>query len=259
MKLLQMPCVWIVGGDGTPPDSCARHLARRMESDTPFSPRLQQASIRATERIRRNELGVSGLDIVCWLNRLDVEVDDMVDQERWAWLLVGVIRFPTGPESLSSRYWCLLAKLVVVSKLDLYLERCDMEVMRLLEEAEDWEKLGVWMVVVWSLLPGSDIPITEPMEGIQEVTLMSLLRQLSAIPIFEDLCRGGALSLGFHRGYKDKLQRICDQARAEQPPLEVPPPPCVPVRSAQCLPILMPSIQAIGSRPAACSPSFCGR
>jgi len=123
-------CVWIVGGDSSPPGSCARHLARRMESGTPFSPRLQQASIRAIQHIWPNELKVAGLDTVRWLNRLNVNVGDMVDQERWARLLVGVIHFPTGPESLSSRYWCLLDKLVVASKLVLPLEQRDAEVMR---------------------------------------------------------------------------------------------------------------------------------
>jgi len=28
-----------------------------------------------------------------------------------------------------------------------------MEIMRSLEKAEDWERLSVWMVVVWSFLP----------------------------------------------------------------------------------------------------------
>ena len=219
-------CIWTVGNINTPPGSCARYLAERVERATPFSPRLQQASIRAIERIWRNELKVSGLDTVHWLNCLNIDVDDMVDKQTWAELLVEAIRSPTGPESLSSHYWHMVDKLVVASRLRLGLASHDTEVMRLLEEAEDWEKLGAWMVIVWSFLSGSKIPISESMEGIEQVTLRSLLRRPSALPTFEDLCEAGPLSCPCLscQECKDKLQRICNQVRAEQLPSESSPP-----------------------------------
>jgi len=219
-------CVWIVGGDGTPPGSCARYLAKRVERDTPFSQGLRRASVRAIERIWRNELGVSGLETICWLNRLNVDVDDMVDGKSWARLLVEAIRSPMGPKSLTTHYWHLLDKLVVASQLWFGLVSRDIEVMRFLEKAEEWERLGVWMVVVWSLLPYHSIPISESMEGIEEVTLKLLLRRPPALKGLEDLCEAGILSnpgLRF-RTRKDKLQWICDQARAGQSPSEPPPP-----------------------------------
>jgi hypothetical protein len=79
----------------------------------------------------------------------------MVDKHVWVRLLAGVICLPAGLESLSPHYWCLL------DKLSLGTDFCGtpglrgVEVMRSLEEAEDWEKLEVWMVVVWqSLMTG---------------------------------------------------------------------------------------------------------
>ena len=181
--------IWVVGGDRTPPGSCARYIAKRVERDEPFSPRLRRVSIRATERIFHNELEVSEMDTIRWLNRLDIDADDIPDQEGWAPWLVEVIRSQTGPESLSSHYWHLLAKLVVASKYSPYFGSCDTEVMRSLEEAEDWERLGVWMVVVWSFLPGSTIPAPESMESIEEVTLRLLFRRPSALQGFEDLSK----------------------------------------------------------------------
>ena len=196
-------CVWIIGEECTPPGSCAHYLAKRVEKDTPFSPGLRQASIRAIEHIWGNELKVLGLDTVHWLNCLDINVDDIEDGYRWVRLLVDVINSPKGLESLSSHYWHLLDKLVVGSKLYQGLVSCNMEVMRTLEEAEDWERLGAWMVVVWSFLPLSDISVSESMEGIEEVTLNSLLQQPLALPRFEDLCEAGTLS------YNHLIRKTC--------------------------------------------------
>ena len=81
-----------------------------------------------------------------------------------------VIRSPTRLESLSSNCWRFLAQLVIASGFTLHLASRDMEMMRSFEEAEDWEKLGAWLVVVWSYLPWSSIPEPESMGGIEEVT-----------------------------------------------------------------------------------------
>jgi hypothetical protein len=70
-------------------------------------------SIRAIERIRYGVLEVSGLETVRLLNRLNVDVNDMVDRHVWVWLLAEVIRLTTGLESLSSHYWRLLDKLAL--------------------------------------------------------------------------------------------------------------------------------------------------
>ena len=218
--------IWVVDGNGASPGSCARYIAKRVERDKPFSPRLRRVSIRATERILYRELEVSELEALRWLNRLNIDMDDISDQEGWAQRLVAVVRSPTGLESLLLHYWSLLGKLVVASKYSPLLGSRDTEVMRSLEKAEDWEKLGVWMVVVWSSLPGSTIPESESMESIEDVTLKLLLRQPSALQGFEDLSKAGALSYSWLQEYKDKLRQICDQVLAKQlhsdsPPLYV--------------------------------------
>ena len=211
--------IWIVG-DRAPPSSCARHLAKRVDTDKPFSPGLRRASVYVIERIWSSELRVSGLETVRWLDRLNVNVDDVVEKGSWVWLLVLAIRSLAGPENLSPHYWRLLDKLVVAQRLALYLEPRDTEVMRSLENAEDWEKLGIWMVVVWSFLPYANIPTPESMESVEELTLKSLLRRPSALPRFKDLCEAGTLSYPMCQVYKVKLQQICDLARAEQLSLE---------------------------------------
>jgi len=152
-------CVWVVSGYNAPPSSLTCHLAKQVEWGVPFFPRLQLASIHTIERIWHDELRVSGLDTVCWLNHINIDADDIVDKKSWAELLVEVIRSPTPPESLSSHHWHLLDNLVVASRPDLDLESHDMEVMRSLEKAEDWERLGVSFAILRHVLRHTDIRV----------------------------------------------------------------------------------------------------
>jgi len=195
-------CAWIADSDHTPDASCVHHLAKRMEKDTPFSPRLRQMGIRLIERVWRCELRVSALEVICLLNRLDVGVDDIEDRNSWARLLVGVICSPAGLEGLSICYWHLLEGLPKLWELP---AARGMEVARLLEEAEDWEKLEVWIAILWKLFQQEDSeskkdseseedPKSEedakPMpdeEHLKQVTLKLLQRRPSAFPRFEDL------------------------------------------------------------------------
>jgi len=209
-------CIWTASDGNTPPGSCARYLAKRVERGAPFSPRLRQVSIRTIEHIWHNELEVSGLDTIRWLNHLSIDADDMVDRNSWVWVLVGVMRSPAGLEGLSSHYWHLLDKLVALNHF-LYLGSRDVEVMRSLEEAEDWEKLEAWMVAMWS-----GTPMHQSMEGIEEVTLKLLSRRPSTFPRFEDLCKTFTCSGLDCQMHKGKLQQICDQVRTGQLPLEFP-------------------------------------
>jgi hypothetical protein len=205
--------IWIVSGDHAPPGSLARHLTKRVERSTPFSPRLRQMSICVIERTWHGELEMAGLETVRLLNRLDVDVDDMTKQDVWGQLLVEVIRTPAGLKDLSSHHWCLLGELSLVTNSVTPGPR-DVEVMRLLETAEDWEKLEVWMVVVWLSLSGSAPgPV---IEDAKRVTLNLLLRRSSASPRFEALCERGSL----YPSHGVELRRVCDQVRAEQLPSE---------------------------------------
>jgi hypothetical protein len=248
--------VWIIGGDPAPPGSFAHYFVKHVEGSRSFSPRLRQVTIRAIESVKYNVLEVSAFETIHLLNRLNVGVDDMVDKHVWAQLLAGVICLPAGVESLSPHYWCLL------DKLSLTMDFCDTpglrgaEVMKSLEEAEDWEKLEVWMVVVWQSIPSSTP--TPLMEDVERVTLKLLSRRPSALLRFETLCKRGFL----FDSHKSKLRRICDQAQAEQPPSESPSSPYVSIRPAPHLPFLIvpySSLQSIDSSPTTCSPSFCRR
>lgn len=216
--------VWIASDGRTLPGSCVRYLAKRVEKTKPFSPTLRQTSIRTIERIWHDELKASGPETVLLLNRLTVNADDIVDGYSWAGLLVDTIRSPTGLKNLSFHYWRLLDKMLVDGRVNVYLVSRDVEVMTSLEESEDWGKLVIWMVVVWSFLPGSNALASESMEDIERATLMLLLQRPSALPRFEDLCEGGMFSPTFYTGYREKLQRICDRARGRRLPSESPPP-----------------------------------
>jgi len=200
-------CAWIAEGDTVPAGSCVRCLAERVESDTPFSPRLRQVSIRVIERIWPGERLVSTLGTVRLLNRLDVDVDDMENQGDWARLLECVARSPTGLESLSSHYWRLLDKLEGVYVGSTFRGTT----MRLLENAEDREKLEIWMPIVWR-----SAHRYWSMQDFGRVTLTLLLRRPSALPRFEGLCETD----GVDAIHKLELRRICDQARTEQSPPE---------------------------------------
>ena len=208
-------CAWIAGGEHMSPGLCAHYFVKHMERDVPFSPRLRRMSICAIEHIWCSELEVSGLEMIHLLNCLKVDVDDMEMRDEWPWLLLGVIRSPTGLESLSSHYWSLLNKL---ERIYIDSASCDVEVMRLLEEAEDWEKLEVWMVVVWESLGWFGIQMSI-LEDIEEVILKLVLQQPSTIARFEGLCQTGQVS--YLGGVE--LQQICNQACVKQLPLESPP------------------------------------
>jgi len=127
-----------VAGDLVPASSFARYFAGRVGKDTPFSPRLREMGIRAIWRIWRSELTVTGLEMVRLLShRLNVDVDYVEDKCEWVNLLMDAIRSPMGLESLSSRYWCLLGELVLITHCTGSPALRDVGVMRLLEEAEN--------------------------------------------------------------------------------------------------------------------------
>ena len=217
--------IWIASGDHAPPGSLARHLTRRVERSTPFSPRLRQMSIHVIERTWHGELETAGLETVRLLNRLDVDVDDMAEQDVWGQLLVNAIRTPAGLENMSSHYWRVLGELPLPTNLVTPGSR-DVEVMVSLETTEDWEKLEVWMVVVW--LSSSASAPKPVMEDVKRVTLNLLLRRSSTPPRFEALCERGSLN----PSHGAELRRVCDQARAEQLPSEPLNPSYVSVRPA---------------------------
>lgn len=141
-------CVCVVDGDNAPPGLCARYFTKRMERDTPLSQRLRRVGIYAIERTWRHDLAMLGLEILPLLDRLDIGADDVHDETEWVQLLMDVIRLPPGVEALPSHYWCLLAEMVIAAGGFVDFEWRDVEVMRLLKETRDWNRLVIWMTAV---------------------------------------------------------------------------------------------------------------
>ena len=117
------------------------------------------------------------------------------------------------PGGLSSHYWRLLDEPILFATLHVDTGPRGVEVMRSLEEVEDWEKLETWMAATWQspLWLGS-------VEAIKQVTLKLLLQRPLALPRFEDLCETGPLGME----QKAELRRVCDQVRTERSPLGSP-------------------------------------
>jgi hypothetical protein len=245
--------IWTICGDQTPPGSFVSYFAKRVEKSRPVSPRLRQVAVCAIEPIWCGELGVSELETIHLLNHLNVDVGDVVEKSKWARLLVTVMCLPAGLENLSPHYWFLLDKLVLGISFSGAPRLQSVEVMRSLEETEDWEKLEVWIVVVWQSLPSST-PIPT-MEDVERVTLKSLLQQPPALPRVGALCEQGSL----YSSHRARLQQICEQAQAGQLPLKSLPPLYVSVCPTQHLYILTPLfsfLQSINSHPTTHPPFF---
>ena len=228
--------IWIAGLRIFPPCSCIYYITKRMERGTPFSPRLRRVSIQAIEHTYISlELETSVSETVRLLNHLDVSVVDIKDEGAWVRLLVGVICLPAGQTSLSSHYWHLLGRLAVDKRIHSDLLSL-LKVMRLLEKAGNWEKLEIWMVVLWMSVGFSTSP--SMMEEIEQVTLKLVSQRASALPRFEDLC----VQKSVYPSHQAEFQRTCDQARAEQLPSESPPRRYVSIPPARCLSVLMPPL-----------------
>ena len=215
--------VWAYVADGyrTPLGSFMRHFSKRVGSDTPFSPRLRRISIHAIEVIWFTWRKAPMLEAVCWLDRLNLGMND-VEEGKWFWgsLLVDVVCSPTGPEILSSHYWDLLDKLAHCTFPDTRFGPRGMEVMRSLEKAEDWWKLEVWVVVVWQAQLDGAMG-----EEVGRVTLKLLLQRPSALPRFQNIRKMVRPWEQDTEGTViEELQRICDQVRTEQSPSQSPPP-----------------------------------
>ena len=248
---------WTADDGWTPPGSCIPYFTKRVERDAPFSPRLRRVSICAIERIWSREVEVSLLETVHLLNRLEVDVGDMVEEREWGRLLVAVIHSWMGPDSLSSHYWHLLDRLALSGTLDndTLLETFGVEVARSLEEVESWEKLEACVVIIWWSLsqfvedtelvedtePIEDVePIedAEPVEGAELIEDVEPMEDAGSIEDVEWMENIETLTLKLlsqrpsalprlediceagtlYPEWKTILRRICDQMQAEQSP-----------------------------------------
>ena len=206
-------CAWIADSRVTPPGSFAGYLTKRVDKGATFSKRLRWASTRVIEGIWESEIKVSGLEGVRLLNYLEVGADEVVDEDKWGKLLTSTIRWPTEPETLSPHYWHLLDKLVSTTRLYGSFVFRDVEVMNSLKKDKDWERLEVWMVVIWMSLSPDKRPTPDSMQDVEQANCELLSERPSALPRFNNLVLA-------HPPDKYKLKQICDQAQGKQQPPE---------------------------------------
>ena len=204
-------CAWAAPDGSAPSGLCACYFTKRVKSDTSFSPRLRQMAILAVECRWSSELEVSGFETVNLLNRLDVEMDAMESRGTWAQLLGEAICSPTGLKDLSSHYWRLLDKLVLDGHEALF-SPPNVEVVKFLEEGEDWERLEIWMSAVWTSPEPRGSPMDKPTEDIEQWTFSLLSRRPSALLRFQ--------TLRAHWWTDDALLKLCNQVQMEQLSLE---------------------------------------
>jgi hypothetical protein len=216
-------CVWIVDREATPYGSCTRRLLKLTGRGRPFSPRLRSTIVCAVRRLWDWELKAAELEFVRLLNDLEVSVDEMGNAKRiWVGLLIGVLCSPMGQERLSSHYWRLLGNLVSVNPSTRSHGDRQTEIMKSLEESQDWDKLETWMLVVWTC---NYSPDPAPIQDIEWATLTLFRRRPSTILRFKDLYGKRKLFCFYHspfNKYEGEFRRICDQVQAEQPRLESP-------------------------------------
>ena len=216
-------CVWIADGVGAPTGSLAHYLIKRVGKKKPFTQRLKKVAIHVIEKIWHSELEKSGLDTVHLLNHLEVEMDDIVNKEEWVDLLVSTVRSPFGKEELLPHCWNFLGQLALSELHFPSFSPSDVEIMKSLDKATDWEKLAVWMTVIWQLDGFQKISkpvawqvkelgnelIPTPMGEVVGVT-SKLISEQDALPKFERLCEQKSFQA------REKLQDICTKARRAQ-------------------------------------------
>jgi hypothetical protein len=224
-RFADVVCMWAADRQVAPPGSCTRRLLELTERGRPFSSRLRSSTIHAVQNFWPWELEAAGLELVCLLNNLEVgvcEINDANRRQDWVDLLKGVISSPMGQRFLSSHYWLLLGNLISMGDQSWRVVDRQMEIMKSLEEAQDWDKLETWMLVVWCSVHLAH-PDQIPNQDIRRATLALFRQRPSAIPRFEDLYeqRTRLFSpFSLFDWCKDVFRRTHDQARAEQPRLE---------------------------------------
>ena len=178
--------------------------------DRPFPPRLRRVSIRTIEDVWRKEFGVSEV----LLKRIYVKLDEMeMGKDDWGELILKAVRSSPGV-SLPLHYWRLLGDLAHSTGLPRKFEDlCSVKMMKLLEVNREWERLEVWMGIIWQF---KERPVVILVEDVERVTLKLLLRQPSALPKFEEL---GPRLKGSH-AYLDRklLELICTLAQVKPTP-----------------------------------------
>ena len=157
---------------------CTGHLVG-LHDLVPFSPRLRRLVIRFVERASYKGFAGAGVEkLIELLNHLHVAAEEMDRLDKWASLLLDVIRSPEGIQRLSHRYWEFLAEPAVWVNRGLEFGDTDaLKIPKTLIDAQEWDKLECWIGVVWMF--SESARITE--EDLEHSTLL-LFRQRPGAP-----------------------------------------------------------------------------
>ena len=147
------------------------------------------------------------------LNHLHVTVEDMVNQSKWAKLLLGTIRTPEGAQRLSQPYWKLLVEVAISFPRSLGDGTAyDPHITEFLVRAREWRKLECWVAVVWMIWPPGTGGITE---GELSLLIPPLFRQQpGAGQKLEQWME--RWSQANHEDVPELFQEICTQQAARQ-------------------------------------------
>lgn len=182
-------------------------------ADMEIPPRLRRMVIRSIESLGHPEFdGIAGL--VPLLNRLEVEAHEIEWGSRWTRFLLSVFRSSLGRQCLSSHYWQRIVPMSMRPGLfDLCLLPSDLEAMRSFEELGDWEKLEVWIGLMWILeLPEGGINVEE----VGQVTRTLFRNRPSALRTVHEWALGASEDVdSLYSRHGDTFRTVCDQAREE--------------------------------------------
>lgn len=181
-------CAWTLGD--TPQlrfpslGACADHIVSL--PDVKSSQRLRHMVIHAIECIGYPEFERVGVQkLVPLLNGLKIEVHEMEWRSRWMSFLWSVLRSPPGQQYLSPHYWqCIVPMAMQPGLFALSIDPSDLEIMKSFEEAGDWEKLEVWIGMMWILELPEDMVQVE-VEEVKQVTQILFYKHPNALKTVE--------------------------------------------------------------------------
>lgn len=152
--------------------------------------------------------------LVHLLTSLEIEVHVMEWRSRWTLFLWSVLRSLPGQEHMSSHYWKRIVPMAIQPGLfSLELKPSDLETMRSFEEAGDWERLEVWIGMMWILeLPGDGVHAGE----VERATRTLFHNRPNALQVVEGWVLGASEDEdSLYARHEDTFRAVCDQTREE--------------------------------------------
>ena len=185
---------------------CGGHLVG-LHNLVPFSPRLRQLIIRFAERAGYKGFEGAGVEkLVELLDHLHVTVEEMDDTDKWASLLLDVIRSSEGPQRLSHCYWEFLVERAVFRGLEFW-NTDALKIAKSLIDAQEWDKLECWIGTVWMVSESARITG----EDLERSTLLLLRQRPGAAQKLEQWIERWSQCLP-RRRFPELLRRILTQA-----------------------------------------------